>query len=123
MNEAGSVWELIVITAVLLLSLTMLISAIAGSVVLIGWGGRSMLKDPTSAFEPASRNPIAWVRRLGWSAAFLLLPGPSHLAFSFIRDTPRRFRLLAAGVSIFLVFGLGLAYAGTTFAHSAGIAS
>ena len=92
-------------------------------VVVLGWSTRLALgKNP--AHPETSRglaSALRWATRIGWTASFVLVPGPPQLIYSFIRPAPARFRLLSVIVSFSFVVGTGISIVVFALARSAGL--
>lgn len=81
-----------------------LVLSLIGSTALFAWGSRISFRQAGESRKSKATN--TWFRRVGWPVAFFILPGFTHVAYSFFEPTPYRFRLLAWSVSLGLLGGL-----------------
>ena len=100
-----------------LTSLLLLVFVLVGYPLLLGWGSRLALRGPFDR-GPGGR-PL--LMRLIWPVAFFLLPGLTHILYSFLRPTSFRFRLLAWSVSLSLLIGFLLMFIFLAIVQSLGI--
>ena len=106
--------------AMLALGLTiflLLLFFFVGNALLLAWGSRLALRG-TPDRAPSKRS---WLMRVIWPVVFFVLPGPSHILYSFLRPTSFRFRLLAWSVSLSLIIMLLLSFLSLAILQSLGI--
>lgn len=72
--------------------------------ILFAWG--SYISFRQAGAVPKGKSAYKWLKRIGWPTVFFILPGYTHVAYSFFESTSVRFRVLAWGVSLGLIGGL-----------------